>query len=289
MSAQAISQDGLTEYLLDAFGGFISVGDIPYIQHIIQREPFCNFYNASGDATVCPPSMAAVDNKGAVEAALGLQLGAKDSKHAIQQLFPSGLGAEEHLRKALQLQREGFSSRFAVAPLDEDLRYAARGTVQSGVHLRRHRRECMKAIGRLARILQPLTEKLRAHQPPSVRAVAGTSHLALIAVFCYLIKWPDKLLARRFITGFKVVGEMEHSGVFRKQDSVPDFVDKNELLKKHDERLAFWARKQHSGDEEELLNMAVLDSNRSFAEVPTTKAELDQRFGVNGWASCPRL
>ncbi len=47
-----------------------------------------------------------------------------------------------------------------------------------------------------------------------VAAVAGKAHVALIAVLCYVMRWPDEKLPSRFITRFKVLGRMENSGLF---------------------------------------------------------------------------
>ena len=52
--------------------------------------------------------------------------------------------------------------------------------------------------------------------PPCVRQVASRKRLMFMLACSLLLRWPDETNnALRFITGFPIVGKIEHAGIFR--------------------------------------------------------------------------
>ena len=75
--------------------------------------------------------------------------------------------------------------------------------------------QCAAAVKDLSDRLQPVSAALRTRQSATVRAVAGRTHVALIAMLSCIMGWSDTLLALCFITGFELTGRIERAGVFR--------------------------------------------------------------------------
>ena len=59
-----------------------------------------------------------------------------------------------------------------------------------------------------------MSNKLKEHQVPTVRAVAGQIHVGLVAVLVLVLEWPDWEMPARFITGFQTTGTLELSHIY---------------------------------------------------------------------------
>jgi hypothetical protein len=98
---------------------------------------------------------------------------------------------------------------------DPDLKCAAKFMTQHVMQLDVQRDLLWKPVKALAERLRPLTQWLVARQPPTVRVVAGTLHVAFIAVMVVLSHWPDTTLPLRYLEGFSQVGVLEFTGALR--------------------------------------------------------------------------
>ena len=63
--------------------------------------------------------------------------------------------------------------------------------------------------------LRPLSQKINAHMPPTIRRIAAGVNTAFMIALIDAMDWPDHRLAERFVFGFPIVGEIPDSGVFR--------------------------------------------------------------------------
>ena len=90
-----------------------------------------------------------------------------------------------------------------------DLEFAGMQTILKLKDLAAWRKRCTDALNELAWRCAPLTQALLKWQPDSVKAIAGSIHVGLIAVLVILARWPDKLLPQRFVSGFGIVGVLE--------------------------------------------------------------------------------
>ena len=57
---------------------------------------------------------------------------------------------------------------------------------------------------------------------PEVRAVANVKNSAVIAALTTLLRWPDRLQAKCYIEGFRIVGPIESSHIFKTLSVVED-------------------------------------------------------------------
>ena len=144
-------------------------------------------------------------------AAFGMQRAAANSKRGLDHLLPAGLGAGKHLQLAC-----GLSSPFAVPVVcDEDLKFAARATAIFGPFLPAFRNRQEKVLQKVERELVHLSSCIEDLLPSSLAKVAKRKRPAMIAFLTSILKWPDREQARSFVTGFRLVGNIENAGVFR--------------------------------------------------------------------------
>jgi hypothetical protein len=76
----------------------------------------------------------------------------------------------------------------------------------------------------IANRLRPLSAILNREMPPSVRMIAAGVNTAYMAAVVDALQWLDKSIVCSFIHGFKVVGDIPDSGVYRPIDVVSDQV-----------------------------------------------------------------
>jgi hypothetical protein len=141
----------------------------------------------------------------------------------------------------------------------------------------------------LAARLQPVSEKLRAFQQPSVSAVAGEAHVAFILMITLVALWPDTNLALCFITGFRTMGLIAVSGVFPM--CVPSGLNTPSALLRtagtyHDKLTAVC--RPHP-DVEALLEACEKDRGPGGASALLPRQHWDNLYGRNGWRTVPRF
>ena len=71
---------------------------------------------------------------------------------------------------------------------------------------------------------------LRSQKTSTVSQIAGTIHIALIAVFMLLMGWADWRLAMRFVTGFWAAGAQEITGLYPRRPAEEPEWTRSEFL-----------------------------------------------------------
>ena len=142
-------------------------------------------------------------------------------------LLPFGLPKDEHFRQAHEVAKQP-SPLEHQTHLEPDLLFAASTMVSNHSDLGHRRVDAVHAIRVLSQRLQPTSEAIRELQPTSVRKVAGSMHLALLATLVLVMQWPDTMLVADFVRGFKVVGNIPNCGVYG--PSKDEFIDEEALL-----------------------------------------------------------
>ena len=126
-------------------------------------------------------------------------------------MLQPGLGKEKHMETALKLP----SPYKPGTTTDPDLRFAAYTMAIWGPFIGQWRHQQQQLLGGLMEAVRPLTEALRRRMPKSVRQVAEKKDPAMVAMTTVLMRWPDRNLAVEYVTGHRIVGHVEASGVFR--------------------------------------------------------------------------
>ena len=63
---------------------------------------------------------------------------------------------------------------------------------------------------------------MQTKRTPEVRAVANIKNSAVIAALTTLLRWPDRLQAKCYIEGFRIVGPIESCCIFKPLSVVED-------------------------------------------------------------------
>lgn len=234
------------------------------------------------------PQWAQQKQQAAQAAALGTQRGAILSRHAAAELVEPGLSKEEHMAAALSL-----ASPFQVDPVvDDDAKFACRASVIFGPFVRTWRRRQDRACKKLMQALAPWDEELREQMTDGVASVARAKCPATMVVSAILLRWPDVIMGCRYVTGYHDIGEVEDSHLFRPIPVDPDQQVGKEFLLSDDHKpvrdgMRFRVR---SGEhDEEMRAMCLEEVAEGYALGPFNEAELDEKFGQNGWCALERF
>ena len=133
-------------------------------------------------------------------------------------LIPPGCGKMEHLRLSALLQ----SPFNLVSDVDDDTEFVAIGQALLGPYVGTFRRLHEKALEHLVSAPTPIHEWLQTKTTPEVRAVADVKNSAVIAALTTLVRWPDRLQAKCYVEGFRIVGPIESSCMFKPLSVVED-------------------------------------------------------------------
>ena len=235
------------------------------------------------------PTIMTIYPRGQRRPAEGDQRGSFFAADAVAQVVPLGLSADRHFNAVSAYARQGKFPMNEGLTVESDLRCAAEWTVANIANLAAARTACYKAVNALSERLQPLSAHLRKFQHGSVAQVAGNMHIAFLVVAVTLTQWPDTALPSRYITGFKSLGMLEHTGVLR---LVPHMepVPLAELLAAAPE--AF--RKLHAcrpADESAhfLISECHKDLRKGFAGPLLKEQEANGKWGTGKWLPMPRF
>ena len=233
-----------------------------------------------------PPVWAAQRQRGLACAALGHQRAAGNTSKGIDHLLPPGLGRDQHIQAALEMSGP-FSNDI---PLDPDMEFAIDAVATFGpfVHAWRDRR--LLLLQDLRRALEPLERALGAHRSAPAVAVAADRPVAFMAFVTALLRWPDRAQPAAYLTGFRVVGEIEPTGVFR---GIPgtDVTSINEdffgdpAVQALDEIIASRPPKDHAL----ILAETELEISKGFCGPLKTARQLNGEMGVGKWRPIHRF
>ena len=190
---------------------------------------------------------------------------------------------EDHISDSARIP----SPFLRAAPLDRDLAFCARATGLLGPCIAQWRDAQVRALSQLAARLRPWELQLVKHMPPSVACVASQKRPAFMLMCAILLRWPDPLNALRFVTGYKLVGDIEHSGLFRAVEvdesrsiGLPALLGPAAL-----NNLEALRTRVGPGQYDDQLRTVAL----GHAEGPFDQAQMDERFGLGGWRPLERF
>ena len=123
---------------------------------------------------------------------------------------------------------------------------------------------------------------------PAVSFSSSRSPLTL-AVFTVLLDWPDVTQPLRYFTGFKAVGSIEPTGVFRE---IPHtlHVPEDEFLGQHaQDFVQELVHRKPSSDAQAIWELTQEECAKGWCSGPFSVAQLDQKFGPGRWRPVPRF
>ena len=221
-------------------------------------------------------------NRALLQAAVGKQRAAGDSKKGLDHLLPPGLAKHEHIRLACSMP-----SPFAVGGVvDPDLDFAAWALGVWGPLLPQWQEAVRKVLHRLVRAFDPVEEFLMSLSP--VAGLSSRSPLAL-AVFTILLDWPDVTQPLRYFTGFKAVGTIEPTGVFREIPHTHHVPEDEFLGQAAQDFIQEIIHRVPSSDAQTIWDLTQEECDKGWCSGPFSVAQLDSKFGPGRWRPVPRF
>ena len=111
-----------------------------------------------------------------------------------------------------------------------------------------------------------------------------------MAFLVSLLRWPDRRLPWAFYKGFKVIGHLEHSGIFN--EKVMSEISEEEISesffgKPAEEFLAKLLQRKPGEFAQKLHELAMKEVNRRRFSQPVSIKTLNKRYGKGGWRAMP--
>ena len=123
-------------------------------------------------------------------------------------------GFRAHLDAAIQLPFLP-DARLRATALPPDTQLAIHHAVRLESRLPAERRSAIQLLAGLARSLRPLSKKINRLMGPTVHRIAADFNSAFAAALVDGLRWLDRRLVQDFVEGFKIVGLVPDSGVYR--------------------------------------------------------------------------
>ena len=200
-------------------------------------------------------------------------------------MLTPGLGPEEHIRSALNMQHP-YHTDFRS---DDDLEFAARVLAWAGPFWAVWRQRQIRAIQSLKYHLRPLERALETAAPQCVQWTTGRRSPAFIAALTALLRWPDRSQAGCSQEGFRIIGEFEPTHLFRPiQPQGTD--DLSTLYGPEAARTAQeQVRQREPKHAEEVYRLTLEEEDKGYCGPEMTKQDLDRELGEGQWRAMPRF
>ena len=163
------------------------------------------------DTWSLPPSHLTRRDRTQVFASLSGQRYPGNSSKGLDHLLPPGLGKEGHLAASAQLQSPFRHHKWP----EPDVAFVIHSLWVWRAALPAKAAKLRHILRTVARALTPLEEALGVFRVESAKRVAQGKRPALMACLTVLLRWPDVSQPQQLLHGYPIVGELDHSGIFR--------------------------------------------------------------------------
>ena len=119
-----------------------------------------------------------------------------------------------------------------------------------------------------------------------VSGLSSRSPLAL-AVFTVLLDWPDVTQPLRYFTGFKAVGTIEPTGVFREIPHTQHVPEDEFLGQAAQDFVQDLIHRTPSPDAQTIWDLTQEECSKGWCSGPFSVAQLDHMFGPGRWRPVP--
>ena len=233
-----------------------------------------------------PPCWKSQRQRGLAVAAQGLQRAAGGSSKGIDHLLQPGLGKERHIEQATAL----FSPFDVEAPLDLDLDFAILAVATFGPQVQAWRTRHMDILRQVLVILKPVQTFLATRRVPTAQAVAGERHVALMAFFTALLRWPDRDQPIAYLKGFRVIGDIPETGIFRQITGIQvDSIDEDFFGQAAEEAISDLLASKPPQDHKDIFDLTTDEIGKDYSTDFLTLTQVNRMFGVGHWRPIHRF
>ena len=237
------------------------------------------------DWEVLAPHPVTSRDRSFVYAGLSGQRYPSSSSRGLDHLVPPGLGKDAHIQATRDLPTP-FHPRVWPEP---DVAFVVDALLVWQVHLIQVAAEMRRTLASIALALQPLEQALDSHRCFSSKQVARTKRPGFIAAMSVLLRWPDRTQPCNLIRGYRIVGDMHTSGLFR--DVAPKETASFDDWLGHSAEEAI-QRIINSGPPrhfQDIYDITLQEQQREFCGPWYTKLEMDDQFGKGAWRPLERF
>ena len=210
-------------------------------------------------------------------------------KFGMGYLIPPGCGKMEHLRLSALLQ----SPFNLVSDVDDDTEFVAIGQAILGPYVGTSRRLQEKTLKHLVSALTPIHVWLQTKRTPEVCAVADVKNSAVIAALTTLLRWPDRLQTKCYVEGFRIVGPIKSSCIFKPlsvvEDPVPIYAQEGFYGEQDKADLYTPLRSRPSQHHQKILEATIVEQQRGWLGPFRTANDINKEFGAGMWRFIPRF
>ena len=185
-------------------------------------------------------------------------------------------------------------SPFSLAgDVDDDTEFVAIGQALLGPYIGTVRRLQEKALKHLVTALSPIHVWLESKGTPEVRAVADVKNSAVIAALTTLLRWPDRPQAKCYIQGFRIIGPIESSHIFKPlsvaEDPVPLEAQEGFYGEQAKTDVCTHVRSRPPQHHQKILEATIVEQQRGWLGPFKTANDLNKEFGAGMWRFIPRF
>ena len=232
------------------------------------------------ETQILPPIPLLRQDRTPVFAGLSGQRYPGNSSQGLDHLLPPGLGKELHMEASSQLP-----SPFRHVKWPElDVAFVIHSLLVWRSHLPTKTAKLRHVLRTVARALTPLEEALSVYRVESAHSKAP----AFTACITALLRWPDVAQPQQLLLGYPIIGELEHSGVFRFVNP-KDSKDVDEWLAEGPMAISRIMASRPPLHFEDIFATTVEEQEKGFCSPFLTKEQVDALLGVGRWRPLERF
>ena len=170
--------------------------------------------------------------------------------------------------------------------IDVDLEFAAHALGVWGPLLPQWQEKVRRVLHRVVHAFAAVREYFTTESLVSELTIRNPM---VLAVFTVLLRWPDVTQPSRYLTGFKVVGSIEHSGMFHDIKPHLDSTRDSFLGEPAIQFLSNLLERKPSKDAQIIWDLTLEEQSKGWCEGPLSRFQADAQFGVGQWRPVPRF
>ena len=116
--------------------------------------------------------------------------------------------------------------------METDQLWACESSTLAVGNLLKFRRARIGPIRELANRLLPVTQAIGRFRGRNATRVASNAHVAFFAVAVILLRWPDTDFPHQLTTGFRVIGDLRATGLWRPLETLMEQPIKRDFISK---------------------------------------------------------
>ena len=210
-----------------------------------------------------------------------------DSKLGMDHLLPAGLGPSQHMDQTSHLPSPFLPQAWPEA----DIHFVVEEWAVWQEFLPVCAAKQRSLLERAAHALRDLETALEPLKCASARRVGIKKRPGFMAFATALLRWPDTRQAAAFVNGFDVIGDFQHSGIFRaiNGDLGTAAISQEDWLSEAPEVIRSILESGPPRNPELIYTLTTEEQAKDYCSEFYTSKELDQRFGAGQWRPLERF